>query len=448
MRIPYASEYKSLLRLGGPVLVTQIGIILVTFIDTAMVGAYGVPELAASAFVSSVFMIPVVMQIGFAQGTTPLVGALFGRSDSAGIGRILRSGLQLNFWLSLIFTAIMGVLFFLLHLFGQDPDLLPVIRPYYLTILPGLIPMAIFNCLQQTSNGLTDTKTPMWIILGGNLLNVIGNYALIFGKLGMPELGLLGAGLSTLFARLCCAAAMIIFFIRGRRFSPYWVECRNARGLRDERRKMWVTSYPVMIQSGLEVALWSFGAVVCGWFGKVQLAAYQVVNTIAQLGFMIFMSFGVATSIRVANFTGQKDYSMVKRTASAGLHINLLLATLACILFFAAGKHLIGIFTPDEEVIASSLALIVPLILYQYGDATQLTYANALRGTSNVRPLMYIAAIVYLIAGIPAAYLLGVTSGLHNVGVYYSFSIALFLAAYLLRRAFRRTLVSLESSAQ
>lgn len=208
---------------------------------------------------------------------------------------------------------------------------------------------------------------------------------------------------------------------------------------------MWQTSYPVMIQSGLEVALWSFGAIVCGWFGKVQLAAYQVVNTIAQLGFMIFLSFGVATSIRVANFTGQKDFNMVRRTTLAGIHINLLLATLACIVFYAAGKHLIGIFTPDREVTEVAMTLIVPLILYQYGDATQLTYANALRGTSNVRPLMYVAAVVYLVVGIPAAYLLGVTAGLHDVGVYYSFSLALFLAAWLLRRAFLRTLSSLSA---
>lgn len=410
-----------------------------------MVGAYGVPELAASAFVNSIFLIPGVMLIGFAQGTTPLVGALFGRNDSSGIGRILRSGLQLNFWISLAFTLLMGGTFFLLHLFGQDADLLPVIRPYYLTILPGMIPMAIFNCLQQTSNGLTDTKTPMWIILGANALNVLGNYMLIFGKFGMPELGLFGAGLSTLISRLCAALAMILFFLRSRRFRPYWLECRRASGLHAERRKMWQTSYPVMIQSGLEVALWSFGAIVCGWFGKVQLAAYQVVNTIAQLGFMIFLSFGVATSIRVANFTGQKDFNMVRRTTLAGIHINLLLATLACIVFYAAGKHLIGIFTPDREVTEVAMTLIVPLILYQYGDATQLTYANALRGTSNVRPLMYVAAIVYLVVGIPAAYLLGVTAGLHDVGVYYSFSLALFLAAWLLRRAFLRTLRSLSA---
>lgn len=439
MQVKYLQEYKSLFSLGTPVLVTQLGIILVTFFDTAMVGAYGVAELASAAFVNSVFMIAVVMQIGFSQGTTPLVGALYGKGHVREIGRTLRSGLQLNFWISVVFTALMGCLFFLLPHFGQDEDLLPVIRPYYLTILPGLIPMAVFNCLQQTSNGLTDTKTPMWIMLGANALNVLGNYLLIFGKWGFPELGLLGAGLSTLFSRLVSAGLLIVFFAKAGRFRPYWDECRRASGLRSERKTMWKTSYPVMIQSGLEVSLWSFGAVVCGWFGKVQLAAYQVVNTIAQLGFMVFMSFGVATSIKVANCTGQKDWVGVKRVAVAGLQINLLLATLACVVFYVGGAHLLGLFTADPDVIASGVALIIPLILYQYGDATQLTYANALRGTSNVKPLMYFAAVGYVLVGIPSLYLLGVTAGLHNVGVYYSFSIALFLMAWLFRRSFVNT---------
>lgn len=431
-------EYRSLIKLGFPVLITQIGVILVSFIDTAMVGAYGVSELASAAFVNSIFMIPVVMQMGFSQGTTPLIGALFGQKKTTEIGRTLRSGIEVNFWISVCFTIIMAGVFFLLPYFGQDADLLPVIRPYYLAILPGLIPMALFNTCQQTSNGLTDTRTPMWIILGANVLNIIGNYALIFGHFGFPEMGLLGAGLSTLAARMAGAIAILVFFAHANRFRPYWSEARNSTDRGPERRRMWNTSYPVMTQCGLEVALWSFGAVACGWFGKVQLASYQVVNTIAQLGFMVFISFGVATSIKVANYTGKEDRGGVIRIARAGLRINLLLATLACLVFYLGGEHLIGLFSSDAEVVKNAMTLIIPLILYQYMDAVQLTYANALRGTSKVKPLMFVAAAAYVAVGIPAAYLLGVTAGLANIGVYYSFSIALLVAAVLLWFYFRR----------
>ena len=160
----YREEYVTLTKLGFPVMLTQLGVIVMSFADTMMVGAYGVEELASSAFVNSLFIIPMVMLSGLAAGITPLVGALFTRGDSHGMGRIARAGLQINAVVSLAFTAIMAVLYFYLDKFGQPEELLPIIRPYYLTLLTTLLPAALFNALAQTSNGVTDTKTPMWFI--------------------------------------------------------------------------------------------------------------------------------------------------------------------------------------------------------------------------------------------------------------------------------------------
>lgn len=437
----YRTEYKNLWRLGLPVLITQVGIIVVSFADTMMVGAYGTDELAAAAFVNSIFMIAVVMQIGFAAGMTPLVGALYSRKENHEVGVTLRGGLQINILVSLAFTAIMGALYFFLDRFGQPEELMPLIRRYYLIVLTTLLPMAVFNCCQQTANGTTDTATPMWMILGANAVNIFGNYCLIYGHFGAPELGLAGAGLSTMIARYLAMFGIVAFFLLSRRYRPY------IKGLRDGspdtgtvRRKVWITSYPVMIQSGVECFLWTFGAIVSGWFGKIQLASYQVVNTIAQLGFMTYMSFGVATSIRVANYTGLHDIAGMRRITSAGLHLNLLLATIASLIFLLAGRQLIHTFTPDPEVIATALTLIAPLILYQYGDAVQLTYANALRGTSEVKPLLWISIVSYIIVGVPLLLLLAKAIGLHNMGVYYSFSGALIVASLMLRHAFHKAL--------
>ena len=221
------------------------------------------------------------------------------------------------------------------------------------------------------------------------MLNIIGNYVLIFGHAGFPELGLLGAADKHAFRPR-----------RGRLHNRGCVQrqdalpslCRCFQGCLSDpaprRIEVWETSYPVMIQNGIECALWTLGAIVCGWFGKLQLAAYQVVNTMAQLGFMTYISFGVATSIRIANAMGISDFQGIRRSASAGLHITLLLATLASAVFILAGKGLIGLFTPDVGVVGAARLLIVPLVLYQYGDAVQLTYANALRGTGDVKPLL------------------------------------------------------------
>lgn len=438
----YKNEYKILLRLGLPVLITEIGKIVVSFADTMMVGAYGTKELAASAFVNNFFVVAIVMLIGFAAGATPLFGALYSQKKNFEMGQTIRVSLQLNFLAGVVFTFVMGILYFFLDRMGQPEELLSLICSYYLIVLMSLIPIAVFNCFQQLANGINDTAMPMWIMLGMNLLNIIGNYILIFGCFGFPELGLMGAGLSTLFARVVGAVAIAVIVLRSSRYNIYRQGLFSKTPLRKERIHALKIAVPVMLQNGIECLLWSFGAVVCGWFGTLQLAGYQVVITISQLGFMTYLSFGVAVSIRVANYMGINDFMAIRRISFAGLHINLVLATIACAIFIIGSEHLLGLFTQDSDVIAVGLALIPPLVLYQYGDAVQITYANALRGTSNVTPLLWISVICYLCAGIPLQLLLATTFDLKSIGVYYSFSVALFLAATFLLWAFRRTINS------
>lgn len=438
----YRGEYKELVRLGAPVLLTQLGVIVMGFADTMMVGAYGVNELAASAFINSVFLIPMVMLSGLAAGITPLVGALFSRGQHDETGRIVRAGLQINALLSVIFTVIMTVIYFYLDSFGQSEEILPAARPYFITLLTTLLPMSLFNTFTQASNGMTDTRSPMWFVLGAIALNILGNWLLIFGNCGFPRLGLTGAGIATSVARFAGLIGIFLMYLRAKRYSECRVTLMRKGKLGRQRRLVWVTSYPVMLQTGVECALWSFGAVVCGWFGKIQLAAYQVVNTIGQLGFMTYMSFGVAVSVRVANFCGLNDAKGAGLTARAGLHLNLLLATIASIILFVASRPLISLFTPDSNVIAAAVSFIIPLVLYQYLDATQLTFMNAIRGTSQVKPMLWIAIASYIVVGIPVLLLFAVTFGGESVGVYYSFNIALLTAAVLAAVVFRRIKIS------
>lgn len=432
------SEYMPLIRLGVPVLFTQLGIIVVSFADTMMVGLYGVDELAAAAFVNSLFLIPMVMQIGFAAGLTPLIGALFGRGDREGVGRTLRAGVQINLLLSVVLTAIMAGIYPFLHCFGQPAELLPLIRDYYLIMLGTLIPMVLFNVFQQTANGINNTSLPMWVILGCNVLNICGNWLLIFGNWGFPELGLVGAGYSTLLARVLGPCVIIAYFFMRRSYRGYMEGYRTPGAIGELRREVWRTSYPVMIQSGVECSLWSFGAVVSGWFGKIQLAGYQVVTTMGQLGFMTFISFGTATTIRVSNYQGVNDLEGMNRTASAGLRLNLLLATIASAIFMLGGKWAIRGFTADESVILSAYSLIIPLVVYQYMDAIQLTFCNAIRGTSQVKPLLWISLLSYLAVGVPVLLLFAKGFGWGNVGVYVSFDVSLAVAAVAATLVFRR----------
>lgn len=435
----YRREYAELLKLGFPVLLTQLGVIVMAFADTLMVGHYSTQALAASAFVNSLFLIPLVMLSGLAAGITPLVGALFSQGNHSESGRITRAGVQINAIISIIFMAVMTVIYFMLDRFGQPVELLPLIRPYYLTLLATLLPMAIFNAFTQTCNGMTDTRTPMWCVLFAIACNIFGNWLLIFGKFGFPELGLTGAGIATVIARIAGLVMIFRIYMRSRRYAPYRQSFRKPGHIAGQRRLVWVTSYPVMIQTGVECSLWSFGAVVCGWFGTIQLAAYQIINTIGQLGFMSYMSFGIAVSVRVANFTGLLDEKGAGTAARAGLHLNVVLATISSAIMWGLAQPLIRLFTDDMPVVEAATLFIFPLVLYQYLDAAQLTFMNAIRGTSQVKPLLWIAIVSYMIVGIPLALLFAVTFNWESIGVYYSFDVSLLVAAILAYMVFRNT---------
>lgn len=422
------AEGGALLRLGFPILLTQVGVIVVSFADTMMVGAYSTEALASAAFVNNFFMVPMVMLIGFAAGLTPIIGSLYSRRRHSDIGRTLRTGLKLNSLATLLLVTVMGVLYFFLDRMGQPPELLPHIRSYYLIVMASMLPAPFFNACQQTANAITDTAMPMWIILGANALNIFGNWLLIFGNWGLPEMGLNGAGLSTFIARLTATLVILWVVSRSKRYAPYAAGLHR-RGSAPLNRRILSTSVPAMLQNGAEVLIWAFGAVVCGWFGKIELAAYQITNTMSQLGFMAYLSFGVALSIRVANKMGLRDYDGIHLSTRAGICLNLCLAVAASLIFYFLSRQLLGAFTPDGAVVAVALSLILPLIAYQLFDAVQVTLSNAVRGTGIVWPLLTVSVLAYMIVGIPTMLGLARWAGLQCVGVYWSFVIMLIVAS-------------------
>lgn len=441
----YKGEYRKLLELGSPILVTQLSVIVLAFSDTIMVGHYNVDSLAASAFVNSLYLIPNVMLMGLAGGVTPLVGSLYSQQKEEAAGGLTRLAMRVNLRMSLLFTAIMGGIYFFLEGFGQAPELIPLIKEYFLVLLLVPVPMALYNVLMQMSNGIECTSIPMWITVGCIGVNVLGNWLLIYGIWIFPELGLLGAGIATVAARLLALLAMWICFRYLRRYRKYNIGYRRQRWSKEGIGQVWRTSWPLMIQSGCECGLWTAGAVVVGWFGAIQLAAYQVVNTIGQLGFMIYISFAAAVTIRVAYYAGRNDEKGAGTVARAGAHINMVLATLASLIFIMAARQLITLFVDTGAeavkggaVIASALTLVIPLVFYQYFDALQLTFCNAIRGTGQSKPLFWISLVSYIIVGIPFLLLFAKWMEGGNLGAYWSFNVALLCACIMSIIIFKR----------
>lgn len=432
--------YKELVRLGLPILVGQVGMIVVGFADNIMVGHYSTDALAAASFVNNVFNVVMMCSLGFTFGLTPLAGALYSSGELERTGALTRLALRVNACFTLLLMAVMAVLYFYLDRLGQPAHLLPIIRPYYLIFLVSLLPVSLFNVMAQWSYGINDTRLPMWIILGANALNIAGNYALIFGHWGAPELGLTGAGLSTLGARVLSPLVMAAVFVLSRRCAPYRRGMRELRARPGDLRLVVTTSLPVALQMAFETASFSLSAVMVGWLGHVELAAFQIVVIVGMLGFCVYYSVGAAIAVKVANASsaGADACREMRRYAWAGYHIMLVLMTVASLIFALGGRWLMGVFSEDVAVVGLATSLIVPMILYQLGDATQITFANALRGTSRVQPMLWIAGFSYLVCGLPSTYLLCFTAGMGVYGVILSFSVSLFMAAGLFLYFFLR----------
>lgn len=433
----YRQHYRSLLQLGLPIMVGQLGTIILGFADTLMVGHYGTNELAAASFVNNMFNLVIVFSTGFSYGLTPIVGQLYGQNKPIQIGQTLKNGLAANSVIALLLMLIMTVLYLNIHRLNQPVDLLPLMRPYYLVLLVSLIFVLLFNAFKQFAEGITDTQTPMWILLGGNLVNIIGNWLLIFGKWGCPELGLLGAGISTLLSRIIMVITFIIIFLTAKRYRTYKEGFLQERLNKDSFTQLNKLGWPVGLQMGMETASFSLSTIMVGWLGKTALAAHQVMLTVGLLGFMLYYGMAAAVAVRISYFKGQNDWGNIKNTASAGFHLILLLAIMVSVPLFLLRHHIGYLFSSDTDVVLLAAQLVLPFILYQLGDGLQCNFSNSLRGIADVKPVMLFAFIAYFVISLPVGYLFGFVFDWGLTGIWLSYPFGLTSAGLMFYARFK-----------
>ena len=441
----YSSHYKETIRLGVPIVLGQLGIVMVGFADNIMVGQYATADLAASSFVNSVFNIPILFGLGFSYGLTPLVGQFFGRGDKFRVGGLLRNSLLANLIIGVVLSVVMFFLYLNVDRMGQPTELLPLIRPYFLLQLISLVFVLLFNAFKQFSDGITDTKTPMYIILSGNVLNVVGNYILIYGRLGLPPMGLVGAGIVTLTVRVLMFLAFALYFYRNRGYRRYQVGYRRTRYNRPDVLTLNRMGIMVGLQMGMETALFGVTGVMVGWLGAVALAAHQVVVTLSTLGFMIYYGVGAAISVRVSNFYGRGDVVNVRRASMSGFHLILLLVLLFSVFLLLTRQQIGYLFSSSEEVVGVVSVLIYMMVLYQFGDGLQVTYANSLRGVSDVTPLAVISCIGYFLIAMPVSYVAGFLLDGGLMGIWVGYPVGLTLTGVMLCHRYYSSLASRES---
>lgn len=436
MKLP--RPYLTLLSLGLPIVIGQIGVIVLGFADTLMIGHHSTTELAAASFVNNMFNLAIIFSTGFSYGLTPIVGSLFGQGRHPEAGEALRNSLAANTLMALLVCLVMGTLYLNLDRMGQPEELLPYIRPYFLVLLTSLPFVLWFNGFKQFTDGITDTKVSMWILLSGNVLNIAGNYLLIYGRLGLPEMGITGAGVATLTSRILMVAAYLALFFFTRRYAVYRRGFLAGRINRRDFAQLNRLGWPIAGQMGMETASFSFSAIMIGWLGSLQLASYQIMMSVSQVCFMMYYGMGAAVAVRISNFHGQNDLENVRRTARHGFHIMLALLVLTGIPIFLLRHHIGSWFTDSEAVSLMVAQTILPFLLYQFGDALQINFANALRGIADVRPMLLYAFIAYFVISLPAGYLFGFVLDGGIVGIWLAFPFGLTSAGIMYWLRFRK----------
>ena len=330
------------------------------------------------------------------------------------------------------------MLYFNLDNIGQPDELLPYMRPYYLVLLASLPFVMLFNAFKQFTDSITETRTSMWILLSGNLLNIIGNYILIYGKMGMPEMGVVGAGVSTLVSRIVMVGIFLTVFLCKRSMQQYREGFFSLGWSRQLVRRLSTLGTPIALEMGMETASFSLSIIMVGWLGTIALASHQVMSTISQFTFMVYYGLGAAVAVRTSYFHGQGDTLNTRHVVTAGLRLMVLLEVLLGGIIFLLRKDIGSWFTDSAEVSASVLSLMLPFFIYQFGDGLQINYANALRGIADVKPLMVIAFIAFFVISLPVGYLCGFVMGYGLVGVWMAFPFGLTSAGIMMWWRFRK----------
>ena len=438
MTSQYNNHYRTLLSIGIPIMIGQLGMIILSFADTMMVGHHSTSELGAASFVNNIMNLVIITGTGFSYGLTPIVGGLFGRKQLAEAGQALRCSLLANTLAAVIMMAALIVLYFNLDNIGQPDELLPYMRPYYLVLLASLPFVMLFNAFKQFTDSITETRTSMWILLSGNLLNIIGNYILIYGKMGMPEMGVVGAGVSTLVSRIVMVGIFLTVFLCKRSLQQYREGFFSLGWSRQLVRRLSTLGTPIALEMGMETASFSLSIIMVGWLGTIALASHQVMSTISQFTFMVYYGLGAAVAVRTSYFHGQGDTLNTRHVVTAGLRLMVLLEVLLGGIIFLLRNDIGSWFTDSAEVSASVLSLMLPFFIYQFGDGLQINYANALRGIADVKPLMVIAFIAFFVISLPVGYLCGFVMGYGLVGVWMAFPFGLTSAGIMMWWRFRK----------
>lgn len=435
----YPAHVKAVLVLGAPLVGGHLAQMSIGLTDTIMVGWYGADTLATVTLANTLFFTLFLVGAGFAWAVMPLVASFAAEGDDQKVRRATRMGL----WLSALFCAVMFPLLWwsarVLEALGQAETLAADAQSYLRILAFGLLPALVTMTLKSYLAALERTKVVFWVTVVAVPFNAFANYALIFGHLGLPELGLVGAAIASLsthlFSMLVVIAYICLFVPEHSLFQRLW---RPDNAMFAQVLRLGV---PIGLTSLSESGLFAASAIMVGWLGTIPLAAHGIALQLSAMTFMLHMGLSNAATVRAGNAYGRRDWPHLARGGQVALGLSACAAGLTIIVFVGLPEHLIAAFLdPDDparaEIVATGIVLLMLAAIFQLVDGAQVVALGLLRGVQDARVPMIYAAVSYFGIGLPAAYILGFVTGWGALGVWIGLVVGLAAAAMLLNHRF------------
>lgn len=410
-------------------MLSQLGHVMMGVVDSMMVGHVGAVPLAASSLANVAFNVILLFGIGVSYAITPLVASAHGEDNTGKISAVLKHGMLINLINSFILVAIViGAKNILYHI-DQPEDVVEEAIPYLSVITFSIIPTLIFQTFRQFTEGLSRTRIAMVAVIGSNIIHVPLNYCFIFGHLGLPAMGLVGAGWATLISRCLMAIGIALYVYFSNDFKKYQSGFSIGNYSKSLLNKMLHIGLPAGVQFIFEVAAFDFSAVMMGWLGTKTLAAHQIAINLATISYMTTSGLAAAATIRVSNELGKKDFTTLRTVAFTLLWLAIAIMFLWGLLFVLGKSILPHLYVSDAEVIAIASPLLIVAGFFQLSDGIQVVCLGALRGLHDVKVPSFFIFIAYWIIGLPLGYWLAFVMHWNATGVWLGLLIGLTLTA-------------------
>ncbi len=425
---------KANTKLALPVMVTQLGQMLVNFIDLVIISRLGEKAVASAALATSVFIIFLVFLLGFSFSMSPLISSSVARGNKERVARIFTHGMTMNVALAVFIVLLLEVCSPLLYRTGQNPEVIPDAISFLNICAYSLLPLMIFQSYRQFSEGISMTILVTVATVISNIINVVLNYGLIYGYWGLPEMGVKGSATATLIARVIMMLIIIVVLHLNKKSSFYLKLVRWNDFKAVYYRKLVSIGLPSSLQSTFEISSFAIAAFIAGMHSYVDTSAHSVTANLASMTFQVCVGFGVAATVRVAGFYGVRNKPDLRKAGFASLYMVMGFMTLCGILFIIFRNYLPLIYFKKEkvEVIHIASRLVIITAFFQIFDGIQVVCLGCLRGMRDVKIPTLISFIAYIVIAMPLGYYLCICQRMGAVGTWIALCIGLGLASLML----------------